>query len=358
MPNETPPPLLVDAVKASALKLKEKQAALEARAHELETLRARLDQEHAELDTRAARLAADREANDRERQGLDDVRASMERDLGAINKAREKLAEDEEALQRAAVAVEERERLIKGDEERVARLAQAFTGQMKDSESKLDELLQRGEALMKLQTDWLASVEAREKELRTIGEEMHVRQSEVVRQYESLAALKGGLKEELHRLLAEHEMLSSKEKSILEAEKYLASALEIEVANFDREESPPQPITPAAPEPVAQPETPEPTPAATPEPAQEPPVAVAPSVQEEIPPEPEAKPRATKGEATERLSKAVEAWKRARDAGWKVVDIRKTVKAARDAIEGGDYERALGCTAEILEQLQAAAAAR
>ncbi len=95
---------------------------------------------------------------------------------------------------------------------------------------------------------------------------------------------------------------------------------------------------------------PTPQPAPTPEPA--------PLAQEEIPREPEPKPAITKGEATERLSKAVEAWKRARDAGWKVIDIRKTVKVARDAIEAGDYERAVRCATEILEPLQAAAAAK
>jgi len=80
--------------------------------------------------------------------------------------------------------------------------------------------------------------------------------------------------------------------------------------------------------------------------------------QEEIPEEIEVRPSATKAEAMERLARAVEAWKRARDSGWKVGDIRKTVKVARDAVDAGDYEEAIRLAMEILDQLQATASAR
>jgi hypothetical protein len=100
-------------------------------------------------------------------------------------------------------------------------------------------------------------------------------------------------------------------------------------------------------EPVAPPLVPE---------SVEPPTAV--PLQEEVPEEVEAKPQATKAEAMERLAHAVEAWKRARDAGWKVGDIRKTVKVARDAVDAGDYEDAIRLAMDILDQLQATASAR
>ncbi len=366
MSAETPPSQLVDAVRASASKLKEKQSALDARAKELDASKARLDQERADLDRQEAKMAEDRKALERERQALDDVRASMERDLGAINENREKITQDEERLHQAAKTLEERERTIKGDEERVARLAQEFMGQMKDSGSNLHDLLERGETFIKLQADWLAAVEAREKELRTISEELHARQDEFVRQHDSLVALKSAFKEELERMLAEHETLTSKEKSILEAEKYLASALEIEGLIDEAPTpaaAPPPPAGPAPPVP-----TPEPTPAPPVEPTPSPEpetmaVQVPAPVREETPEEQiplaqDAKPHPTKAEATERLARAVEAWKRARDSGWKVSDIRKTVKFARDAIENGDYERAILFAGEILEQLQASASAR
>jgi len=363
MPSDTIPPHLVDAIKASASKLKDKQLALDARAKELDALKARLDQERADLDARAAKIAAEEKALEQERQGLDDVRASMERDLGAINEAKDKLARDEEAAQRAIKALEAREKIIQGDEERVARMTQEATGRMKDSGSNLRELLERGETFVKLQADWLAAVEAREKELRTISEELRARQVEFARQQETLVSLKGSLEDEINRMLAEHETLTTKEKSILEAEKYLASALQIEGLDGGEQpapEAPPAaPVVPVAPEPPAP--APEPQPAAPAEPTPQPePVAVQVNVpvEEEMPPVVEAKPRPTKGEATERLAKAVEAWKRARDSGWKVTDIRKTVKFARDAIENGDYERAILFAGEILEQLQAATPAR
>lgn len=354
MPGDTLPPPLVDAIRSSALKLKERQTALDARARELEAYKARLEQERAELEARTARIAADREALDKERQGLEDVKASMARDLAALNETRDRLTKDEEEFRRASQGIDEREKLLRGNEDRVSRLAQEFTAQMKDSESKLHDLLERGEALTKLQTDWLAAVEARGKELRTLGEEMNVRQTEIVRQYESLGSLKGILKDELQRLLAEHEILSTKEKTILEAEKYLASALQIEATALDQDDAPaPAPTPPPAPEPAVLPPAPEPTP-----PPEAPAAQEAVPVQEEIVREPEPKPKVTKEQVTERLSKAVEAWKRARDAGWKVGDIRKTVKAARDAIEDGDYDRATGLVVEILEGLQATAPAR
>ena len=355
MSPETPPPPLVDAIKASASKLKEKQAALDARAKELDALKARLDQERADLDGKAARIAADRGALDQERQALDDVRVSMERDLGAINEAREKLARDQEVVRGATQTFEEREKTLKGDEERVARMARDFTAQMRDSGSNLRGLLERGETFVKLQADWLAAVEAREKELRTISEELRSRQAEFVQQHDALVALRGSLEEELNRMLAEHESLTEKEKSILEAEKALAAALQLEGIELAEQPVPP----PAAAEPPAPTPTPEPEPPVEPAPPPEPvAVQVEVTAQEERPSQPEAKPRPTKGEATERLARAVEAWKRARDSGWKVTDIRKTVKFARDAIESGDYERAILYAGEILEQLQATASAR
>ncbi len=357
MPSETQQPLLVDAVKASALRLKEKQAALDARARELDVLKARLDAERADLETRAKKVAADREALDRERQGLDDVRASLERDLAAINEGRDRLAKDEETLKRALKGLDERENALRADEARVRRLEQAFAGPMKEAEARLHALVEHEEELTQAQKDWLAAIEAREKDLQGIVERMHARQTEVVQQHESLAAVRAGLKGELERLLDEHERLSAKEKNILDAEEALAQALQLE--GFDLPQSPAPAASSAAqaaPEPVAAPAAPEPAPEPAPQPA--PAAAPAVTVQEDLPPEPEAKPRLTKGEATDRLARAVEAWKRARDSGWKVTDIRKTVKAARDAIEAGDYERASRCAAEILEQLQATAPAR
>jgi len=353
MSSDAPPPL-IDAVKASASRLKERQLALEARAKELDGIKAQLDAQRAELEGRAAKLAGDQEAVEREKESLQDVRASLERDLAAINDGRESLAKDTEQLRGRLNALEERERTVRTEEERVERLERALAGQMTESESKLHNLLERQQELIRLQTDWLEAFDSRGKELQTIGEAMHARQSELAQQHESLAALKDSFKAEVNRLLAEHEALATKEKSLREVEKYLSTALQLAEDVPKEEEVPaPQAPPPANPEPVTPPPMPEVT--AEPEPAAAP---VMVPVQEEISEEKETKPGATKADATERLSRAIEAWKRARDAGWKVNDIRKTVKSARDAIEAGDYEAAIRVAKGIAEQLQAIAPAR
>src|SRR5574340_828637 len=265
MPTDAPSPHLLDAAKASALKLKEKQNALEARAKELDALKPQLDAQRADLENRAAKLTEDQRAIERERQGLEDVRASMERDLAAIAAGRDKLTRDEERLQATMKSLEDRERTIQENGERVARLEQAFRVQMTESESKLQGLLGREQELLKLQADWLAAFEGRTAELRSIGEGLQARQAEFVQQQGSLGVLKDAFKGELNRLLAEHEALATKEKNILEAEKYLASALQMAERDVEEEETPaPVPPTTAPPESAAHPAEPEPSPEPTP----------------------------------------------------------------------------------------------
>lgn len=353
MPNDTPPPHLLDAVKASASKLKEKQAVLDARAKELETLKVRLDAERAEIEKQVASLAADRASIDRERDGLDDVRAGMERDLAGINDGREQLTKDQERLQTASKALEDRERAIEEGEGRLERLAEAFKGEMMESESRLRALIERGAELTKMQTDWLAAFETRQKELDGIGREMRARHDELVQQDDSLTRLKDAFRDEVNRLLTERDALAAKERSILEAEKYLSTALQIAESDFEEERPPATPPpAPAPPEPVAPP-PPEPMPSPEPIASRE-----EIPVDEEIPRPTEAKRPATRTEAMDRLTQAVEAWKRARDAGFKVTDIRKTVKSARAAVDAGEYEAAIAMTVEILDQLQATALTR
>jgi chromosome segregation ATPase len=348
MSSDTPAPHLLDAVKASASRLRERQSALDARAKELDALKAKLDAERGELEAEGARITADRQAFEREGEGLRNAGRAMEQDLATINDARDKLTNDQERLQSAWKALEERERTIKADEERTERLEQAFAGRMKESESKLHNLLERAEGLVKVQANWLKAFEEREKELRTISEELHTRQTEFGLQHDSLAALKDEFKDELDRMLAEHEALATKEKSVREAEKYLASALQIAEGDHDEEQAPLGSLPALAPvEPVAPSVVPESIETPTAEP-----------VHEDIPEEIEVKPQATKAEAMERLARAVEAWKSARDAGWKVGDIRKAVRVARDAVDAGDYEEGIRLAMEILDQLQVTASAR
>ena len=74
---------------------------------------------------------------------------------------------------------------------------------------------------------------------------------------------------------------------------------------------------------------------------------------EDLPPA-EAKPRISRTEALDRMTKALETAKKARDSGRNVSEIRKTLKHARAAFEAGDYDTAAKLAEEILRDLEAA----
>lgn len=354
MPDDQPPAHLLNAVKASASKMKEKQTALDVRAKELEELREKLEAERADVKRRIEAVTVDREALEKEREEVRSARASVDADLALLDTDREKVHREEEKVREAAEAITDRARAIKADEARLERMNQAFQGEMKDAEARLRALVEREDALVRTQGEWMTSFEGREKELRSIHESMKEAQTEAARQRESFAELKVAVEDELNRILAEHEALAAREKSLLEAQEYLAETLGGEPVAA--EDAPAPMAAPRAPEPApAAPPVPEPTPApaAPPEPVAAPVV-----VQEDVSePSPE-KPPVTKSEAMDRLAKAVDTWKRARSAGWKVTDIRATVKTAREAVDAGDYDTALRMADGILEQLQAAPAAR
>lgn len=75
-------------------------------------------------------------------------------------------------------------------------------------------------------------------------------------------------------------------------------------------------------------------------------------------PDAEAKPRVSKAEALDRMTRALETAKRARDAGRNVSEIRKSLKLARGAFESGDYDSAVRLADEILRELEAALLAK
>src|SRR2546429_9786331 len=81
-------------------------------------------------------------------------------------------------------------------------------------------------------------------------------------------------------------------------------------------------------------------------------------VEPEDAPEPEAKPALTRAEAMDRLTRAIEAWKRARDSGRNVSEMRSTLKLAKDALQAGKYESAIRLAMEVLDDLQPAVIAR
>src|SRR3989442_5300753 len=77
-----------------------------------------------------------------------------------------------------------------------------------------------------------------------ISEEMYARQKESAAQHDSFVDLQTTLKEELISLASEREKLVGKEKSLLEAEKYITTALEasgIEIPDEPETKAPPPP---------------------------------------------------------------------------------------------------------------------
>ena len=380
MPNEKPSPLILDAVKASASKFKENKSALEARARELDALKAQLDAEREDLTKQSAKLQVDRAAFSKEKEDVAESRASIDKDISATKADRDKVAAEEKRVQDWARSLNEREKVIKESEDRIKRLDVELTGQIKDSESKLQapvereelmaqrersladmidrfssmekglaererSLAKREEDLIRSQNDRLSALEARERETLKIAEDMHSRQKESVAQHDSFVELQNSLKGELTGLASEREKLAQKEKSLIEAEKYLAAALEasgIDV-NVEPPARVPPPPPPAAP-PVAPPPVPAPAPRAE---------AQKDELMEDLPPA-EAKPRISRTEALDRMTKALETAKKARDSGRNVSEIRKTLKHARAAFEAGDYDTAAKLAEEILRDLEAA----
>jgi len=81
-------------------------------------------------------------------------------------------------------------------------------------------------------------------------------------------------------------------------------------------------------------------------------------VEAENTPEPEERPAVTRAEAMDRLTRAIEAWKRARDNGRNVGEMRNTLKLAKEALQAGKYESAIRLATEVLDDLQSAVIVR
>ena len=395
MASDRPSPFLVDAVKASASRFKETKNALEARQRELDAREAELQTRAADLERQAERLKGEREEFQKDKEQVTAARATIDHDLGTVRVEREKSGAEERRVQEWARTLNDREKAIKDNEDRVRRLDMDLSGHLKESEAKIQSLLEREELaaqreraladtierlvgmergladrdkklatreeeLIKLQNERLRSLEAREREMLKISEEMHARQKESSAQHESFVELQDTLRQELTRLATERERLAGKEKSLIEAERYLAAALEasgIDVAPEEERSPPPPPMgeprapKPPVPQPTAPPNAPPPI---------IPPIRTGESLRDEIFEEEhaESRPKVSRADALERMTRALETAKKARDLGRNVSDIRKVLKQARAAFESGDYDTASRLAEEILRELEAIALAR
>src|SRR6266550_2805712 len=306
MASEKPSPFLVDAVKASASRFKETKNALEARQKELDARQGELESLRVDLDRQAERLRAEREEFQKEKEQVNAGRTSIDHDLASVRMDRERVGGEEKRVQDWARTLNEREKAIKENEDRVKRLDLELSSHLKDSEGKIQSLMER--------------------EMLKISEEMYARQKESAAQHESFVELQETFRQELLRLASERERLAGKEKSLVEAEKYLAAALEASGMEVD---SPPEiEVKAPPPPPTIEPRAPKP-PIATPTPSSR----AAESFRDEIFEEEhnESRPKVSRADALERMTRALETAKKARDLGRNVSEIRKVLKQARAA---------------------------
>src|SRR5437899_5860744 len=348
MPTEQAPPFLVDAVRASASKMQGMKTALDARAKELDALKAQLDSERQDLEKRAAGLEGERQGNEGERDEVRAARASVDQDLATIRAERENLLAEQIRSQDAANDLAVRVKALTEAERNVERLDREMIGRMREAEAKFLAIVNREEELVKLQRDWLVAFETREQELRTLTEQMHARHEESAELQQSLAHLESVFRDETDRLAAQRRELAAKEESLLEAQRCRATV--IQAADVGPREAE-RPSPPPADEPPAPTESP---------PSRLP--ILAPTVPEPVEaentPEPDERPAVTGAEAMDRLTQAIEAWKRARDSGRNVGEMRNTLKLAKDAVQAGKYETAIRLATEVLDDLRPAVIAR
>src|SRR5216110_350576 len=348
MSTEQAPPFLVDAVRASASKMQGMKAALDARAKELDALKVQLESERQDLEKRAARLEGERRAIEGDREEVRAARASADHDLATIRADRANLSAEQSRFQDAANDLGAREKSLREAESNVKRLDHEMIGRMREAGAKFLAIVNREEELVKLQRDWLVAFETREQELRMITEQMQARKEESAELHRSLAHLESVFKGETDRLAAERQELAAKEESLLEAQRYLAPV--IEAADVGPREAE-RPSPPPADEPPAPTESPPPPMSIMAPTAPEP-------VEPENTPDPEARPAVTRAEAMDRLTRAIEAWRRSRDSGRDVGEMRNTLKLAKDALQAGKYETAIRLAKEVLDDLQPAVIAR
>lgn len=377
MSEGTPQILDLDVLRASATKFKEKQAALEARGKELDELETRLDAERISLGGRALAIESVRAALRRAPERLAQARLLLDQDAAAVAADRLAIAEKQRRLQELVPLLDDRDRLLQEAEDRLTRRSDELAARIQKSgarlrileerekvvtqrEQDLEEraarlsamgetigfrekrLIEREEQSIRLQNESLAALETREKQIEAFCESMAAAAAEAAQRTESYAAMKAALEEELDRVAVARESTVAEEEWLREAQEILTGT--IGTGGTDSEES----MLFAEPSPLS--ELPPVGPPAS--------VPIIPEIQipsislgSEAMAAPETRASTMKAGAVYRLAEAIEAWERAREAGWNVSDLRGHAKSAREALVSGDYEGAMRSAATILDRL-------
>ncbi|TLZ64022.1 MAG: hypothetical protein E6K16_04650 [Methanobacteriota archaeon] len=198
-----------------------------------------------------------------------------------------------------------------------------------------------------MQNERTASLRQREEEFTSLIENLTRQMREQEANASALTAMQQTLKEELETLAGERQRLVSKERNLIEAEKSLASVLEASGIEWETTSPPSRPAPmerPPAPEPRGSPPPPPPRHKETLEQEFERVVAA-------------GNPKVGKSDAIDRMNKALEVAKRARDAGQDVTEVRRILKNARTAFENQNWEEAVKLSEQIVDMLASTPAA-
>src|SRR2546426_10688292 len=145
MASDKPSPVLLDAVKAQASKLRETKNALDARGKELDKLRAELDARTAALENQAARLKAERDDFSQERDQVVAARSSMDKDIAGMRMERDKASAEERRVQDWGRTLNERGAGVTDRAAVLQRLEHDLTDHLKESARKIHALVDPGE---------------------------------------------------------------------------------------------------------------------------------------------------------------------------------------------------------------------
>ncbi len=374
---------IVSAVKAKAEKLKEAQAQLEARTKEIEAERRKLDADRRELQKMEDALEKLKEDVDRRDDGLKEREAALEKGQKSLNEVQNKIGVEDARLKEWAKALQITENDVKATQtkakseydevaaklgevnQKIASLVEreeliasreAALGESLDRLSKMSEaiaerekaLAAQQEDLIRFQNERTASLRQREQELSTTLEALTKRMRDQEAHSTAATSMEQTLKQELAKLSSERQRLAAKERSILEVEKSLSIALES--GGIDWEAATVQgtkdAAAPAAPK--ERPPAPEPPKVALPPPPAKPKDAIDKEFEKAV----AAAARVSKTDAIDKMNRALEVAKQARDAGHDVTEVRRILKQARTAFEAQDWDEAARLSDQILGLLE------
>ena len=207
------------------------------------------------------------------------------------------------------------------------------------------------EEFIRLQNERSASLRAREEEFTAAIETLTKRMREQEAGTASLLQMEQTLKEELEKLASERQRLVAKERNLIDAEKSLATVLEASGIEWDTPAEPPKETRGSSRAPPERP--PEPTRSAPPPP----PPKHREVMEQEFEKVVAAGSKLGKSDAIDRMNRALEIAKRARDGGQDVTEVRRILKQARTAFENSNWEEAVRLSEQILEMLASTPAA-